>query len=142
LYKNGVNPLVTFAGEGTILYGDRTQQLRSAAFSKINIRRLFIVLEKAIAISSKYNLFEFNDQFTRSTFRNTIVPFLELVKSRRGIYDFKVVCDETNNTPEVIDRSEFKASIYIKPAYSVNFIELTFVAVRTGVEFDEIVGNV
>lgn len=142
LYKNGVNPVVTFSGEGTILYGDRTQQLRSAAFSKINIRRLFIVLEKSIAISAKYSLFEFNDDFTRSRFRNTIEPFLQLIKSRRGLSDFKVVCDATNNTPEIIDRSEFVASIFIKPLYSINFIQLNFVAVRTGVEFSEVIGGI
>lgn len=141
LYKNGINPVVTFAGEGTILYGDRTQQLRSAAFSKINIRRLFIVLEKSIAKMAKYSLFEFNDEFTRSQFRNTVIPFLEMVQARRGIFEFEVVCDETNNTPEVIDRSEFKAAIYIKPAYSIGFIELDFVAVRTGVEFNEVIGK-
>ena len=123
-----------------ILYGDRTQQTKSSAFSKINIRRLFIVLEKSIATAAKYQLFEFNDQFTRAQFKNMVEPFLREVKGRRGIYDFLVVCDETNNTPEVIDRSEFVADIYIKPAYSINFITLNFVAVRTGVEFEEIIG--
>ena len=140
LYKNGVNPIVSFVGEGVILYGDRTQQTKSSAFSKINIRRLFIVLEKSIATAAKYQLFEFNDQFTRAQFKNMVEPFLREVKGRRGIYDFLVVCDETNNTPEVIDRSEFVADIYIKPAYSINFITLNFVAVRTGVEFEEIIG--
>lgn len=142
LYKNGINPVVSFAGEGVLLYGDRTQQLRSAAFSKINIRRLFIVLEKSIAIAAKYQLFEFNDEFTRSAFRNLVEPFLTEVQSRRGIQDFRVVCDETNNTPEVVDRSEFVASIFIKPTYSINFIQLNFVAVRSGVEFEEVVGAV
>lgn len=141
LYKNGINPVVSFAGEGVLLYGDRTQQLKSAAFSKINIRRLFIVLEKSIAISAKYQLFEFNDAFTRSQFRNMVEPFLQEVKSRRGITDFKVVCDESNNTPERVDRSEFVADIYIKPAYSINFISLNFVAVRSGVEFEEVIGG-
>lgn len=140
LYQNGINPVVSFAGEGVVLYGDRTQQLKSAAFSKINIRRLFIVLEKSIAIAAKYQLFEFNDEFTRSRFRNTVEPFLQQVKSRRGISDFKVVCDATNNPAEVIDRSEFVADIYIKPAYSVNYIKLNFVAVRTGVDFEEVAG--
>ena len=142
LYKNGVNPIVSFVGEGVILYGDRTQQTKSSAFSKINIRRLFIVLEKSIATAAKYQLFEFNDQFTRAQFKNMVEPFLREVKGRRGIYDFLVVCDETNNTPEVIDRSEFVADIYIKPAYSINFITLNFVAVRTGVDFEEVVGTV
>jgi phage tail sheath protein FI len=140
LYKVGINPVVSFTGEGVVLYGDRTQQTKSSAFSKINIRRLFIVLEKAIATAAKYQLFEFNDQFTRSQFKNMVEPFLREVKGRRGIYDFQVVCDDTNNTPEVIDRSEFVADIYIKPAYSINFITLNFVAVRTGVEFEEIIG--
>ncbi len=142
LYKNGINPVVSFAGEGTLLYGDRTQQLKSAAFSKINIRRLFIVLEKSIAIAAKFQLFEFNDDFTRSMFRNLVEPFLQEVQSRRGITDFRVICDESNNTPEVVDRSEFVADIYIKPAYSINFIQLNFVAVRSGVEFEEVVGAV
>ena len=142
LYKNGINPVVSFVGEGVLLYGDRTQQLRSAAFSKINIRRLFIVLEKSVAIAAKYQLFEFNDEFTRSSFRNLIEPFLVEVQSRRGIVDFRVVCDESNNTPEVVDRSEFVASIFIKPSYSINFIQLNFVAVRSGVDFDEVVGAV
>jgi len=140
LYKTGINPVVSFVGEGVLLYGDRTQQTKSSAFSKINIRRLFIVLEKAIATAAKYQLFEFNDEFTRSQFRNMVEPFLREVKGRRGIYDFQVVCDDTNNTPEIIDRSEFVADIYIKPAYSINFITLNFVAVRTGVEFEEIIG--
>lgn len=141
LYKNGVNPVVSFAGEGVLLYGDRTQQLKSAAFSKINIRRLFIVLEKSIAIAAKYQLFEFNDAFTRSQFRNMVEPFLTEVQSRRGITDFRVVCDESNNTPERVMRSEFVADIYIKPTYSINFISLNFVAVRSGVEFEEVVGG-
>lgn len=140
LYKVGINPVVSFVGEGVILYGDRTQQTKSTAFSKINIRRLFIVLEKSIATAAKYLLFEFNDQFTRAQFKNMVEPFLREVKGRRGVYDFLVVCDETNNTPEIIDRSEFVADIYIKPAYSINFITLNFIAVRTGVEFEEIIG--
>lgn len=140
LYKNGINPVVSFAGEGVLLYGDRTQQLKSAAFSKINIRRLFIVLEKSIAIAAKYQLFEFNDDFTRSQFRNLVEPFLQEVQARRGITDFRVICDSSNNTPEVVDRSEFVADIYIKPAYSINFIQLNFIAVRTGVEFEEVAG--
>jgi phage tail sheath protein FI len=141
LYKIGVNPVVSFAGEGVVLYGDKTMLSKPSAFDRINVRRLFIVLEKAIAKASKYSLFEFNDEFTRAQFVALIEPFLRDVQGRRGIYDFRVVCDETNNTPEVIDRNEFIGDIYIKPARSINFIQLNFVAVRTGVAFDEIVGK-
>ena len=141
LYKNGINPVVTFRGEGTVLYGDKTMLTRPSAFDRINVRRLFIVLEKAIARAAKYSLFEFNDEFTRAQFVALVEPYLRDVQGRRGIYDFRVVCDETNNTPEVIDRNEFVGDIYIKPARSINFIQLNFVAVRTGVAFDEIVGK-
>ena len=141
LYKNGINPVVTFKGEGTVLYGDKTMLARPSAFDRINVRRLFIVLEKAIARASKYSLFEFNDAFTRAQFVALIEPYLRDVQGRRGIFDFRVVCDETNNTPEVIDRNEFIGDIYIKPARSINFIQLNFVAVRTGVSFDEVVGK-
>ena len=141
LYKAGVNPVVTFPGQGTILYGDKTLLAKPSAFDRINVRRLFIVLEKAIATAAKFTLFEFNDDFTRSQFRNLVEPFLRDVQGRRGIYDFKVVCDTTNNTGEVIDRNEFVGDIYIKPAKSINFIQLNFVAVRTGVEFSEVVGK-
>jgi len=141
LYKNGVNPVVTFPGQGTLLFGDKTLLSKPSAFDRINVRRLFIVLEKAIATAAKFTLFEFNDQFTRAQFKNLVEPFLRDVQGRRGIYDFKVVCDETNNTPEVVDRNEFVGDIYIKPAKSINFIQLNFVAVRTGVEFSEIVGQ-
>lgn len=141
LYKKGVNPVVNFPGEGIILYGDKTLLAKPSAFDRINVRRLFIVLEKAIATAAKYTLFEFNDEFTRATFRNLVEPYLRDVKGRRGIYEFRVVCDNTNNTPERIDRNEFWGDIYIKPARSINFIQLNFVAVRTGVEFDEIVGK-
>jgi hypothetical protein len=141
LYKNGINPVVTFRGEGTVLFGDKTLLARPSAFDRINVRRLFIVLEKAIARASKYSLFEFNDSFTRAQFVALVEPYLRDVQGRRGIFDFRVVCDETNNTPEVIDRNEFIGDIYIKPARSINFIQLNFVAVRTGVSFDEIVGK-
>jgi len=141
LYKAGINPVVNFPGQGTVLYGDKTLLAKPSAFDRINVRRLFIVLEKAIATAAKFTLFEFNDEFTRAQFRNLVEPFLRDVQGRRGIYDFKVVCDTTNNTPEVIDRNEFRGDIYIKPARSINFIQLNFVAVRTGVEFDEIVGR-
>jgi len=141
LYKKGINPVVAFPGEGTILYGDKTLLSKPSAFDRINVRRLFIVLEKAIARAAKYSLFEFNDAFTRAQFISLVEPYLRDVQGRRGIFDFRVVCDETNNTPEVIDRNEFIGDIYIKPARSINFIQLNFVAVRTGVSFDEIVGK-
>ena len=141
LYKAGVNPVVTFPGKGTVLYGDKTMLANPSAFDRINVRRLFIVLEKAISLASQTTLFEFNDAFTRSQFRNLVIPFLRDVQGRRGITDFRVVCDETNNTGEVIDRNEFIGDIYIKPARSINFIQLNFVAVRTGVDFSEIVGQ-
>lgn len=141
LYKAGVNPIVSFQGEGTVLFGDKTLLSKPSAFDRINVRRLFIVLEKAISRAAKAQLFEFNDEFTRAQFVNLVEPFLRLVQGRRGIYDFRVVCDETNNTPEVVDRNEFIGDIYIKPAKSINFIQLNFVAVRSGVAFDEIVGR-
>ncbi len=141
LYKSDINPVVTFPGQGTLLYGDKTLLGKPSAFDRINVRRLFITLEKAIATAAKFTLFEFNDTFTRAQFRNLVEPFLRDVQGRRGIYDYRVVCDETNNTGEVIDRNEFVGDIYIKPARSINFIQLNFVAVRTGVEFSEIVGQ-
>jgi len=141
LYKSGINPVVTFPGQGTVLFGDKTLLAKPSAFDRVNVRRLFIVLEKAIATAAKFTLFEFNDEFTRAQFRNLVEPFLRDVQGRRGIYDFLVVCDTTNNTGEVIDRNEFVGDIYVKPARSINFIQLNFVAVRTGVEFSEIVGN-
>lgn len=142
LYKNNINPVVTFAGDGTILYGDKTLQAKSSAFQYINVRRLFLILEKTISRAAKYSLFEFNDIFTRNNFKAIVTPYLKTVKGRRGIQDYLVVCDESNNTPEVIDRAEFVASIFIKPARSINYIELNFVAVRTGVNFNEVVGNI
>ena len=141
LYKNGINPVVTSPGEGTILYGDKTLLAKPSAFDRINVRRLFIVLEKAIAKASRASLFEFNDEFTRAQFISLVEPFLRTVKGRRGIYDYRVVCDTTNNTPDIIDRNQFIGDIYIKPARSINFIQLNFVAVRTGVAFEEIVGK-
>jgi len=141
LYNNGVNPVVTFQGNGTILYGDKTLQSKPSAFDRINVRRLFIVLEKAISRAAKYSLFEFNDAFTRAQFVSLVEPFLRDVQGRRGIFDFRVVCDETNNTPQVIDSNQFVGDIYIKPARSINFIQLNFVAVGTGVDFSEVVGK-
>ena len=141
LYKLGVNPVVTFPGEGTILYGDKTLLNKPSAFDRINVRRLFIVLEKSIAKAARSSLFEFNDEFTRASFINLVEPFLRDVQGRRGIYDFRVVCDTTNNTGEIIDKNQFVGDIYIKPARSINYIQLNFVAVRTGVAFEEIVGK-
>jgi phage tail sheath protein FI len=138
LYKAGVNPVISSPGTGTILFGDKTLLSRPSAFDRINVRRLFIVLEKAIAIAAKSQLFEFNDEFSRAQFRNLVEPFLRDVRGRRGITDFKVVCDTTNNTPEVIDRNEFVADIYVKPARSINFITLNFIATRTGISFEEL----
>ena len=142
LYQANINPVVSIAGQGTYLYGDKTLLTKNSAFSYINVRRLFITLEKSIAKSSKYQLFEFNDNFTRSTFVGMVEPYLNMVKARRGIYDFQIVCDETNNTPEVIDNAQFVASIFIKPSRSINYIILNFVAVRTGVAFSEVLGAV
>lgn len=140
LYKNGVNPVISSPGEGTILFGDKTLLAKPSAFDRINVRRLFIVLEKSIARAAKSLMFEFNDEFTRTQFRNLVEPFLRDVQGRRGITDFKVVCDATNNTAEVIDSNRFVGDIYVKPARSINFIQLNFVAVRSGIEFSEIVG--
>ena len=138
LYKKGVNPVVSFPGNGTILFGDKTLLAKPSAFDRINVRRLFIILEKSIATAAKYQLFEFNDGFTRAQFRNLVEPFLRDVQGRRGITDFKVVCDESNNTGEVIDRNEFVADIFIKPARAINFIQLNFVATRTGISFETV----
>jgi len=140
LYPNRVNPVITVPGQGTVLFGDKTGLSSPSAFDRINVRRLFIVLEKAISTASKFQLFEFNDEFTRANFRNIVEPFLREVQGRRGITDFLVVCDETNNTGEVIDRNEFIAEIFVKPARSINFITLKFVATRTGVAFEEVAG--
>ena len=140
LYPKRVNPVSTFPGQGTVLFGDKTGLSSPSAFDRINVRRLFITLEKAISTASKFQLFEFNDEFTRANFRNIVEPFLREVQGRRGITDFLVVCDETNNTGEVIDRNEFVAEIFVKPARSINFITLQFVATRTGVAFEEVAG--
>ena len=142
LYQSAVNPVISIPGQGTLLFGDKTLTLQPSAFNRINVRRLFIVLEKAIANASKYSLFELNDEFTRSQFVGLIEPFLRDIKGRRGIYDYRVVCDDTNNTAQIIDNNQFVGDIYIKPARSINFIQLNFVAVRTGVNFSEIVGGV
>ena len=140
LYRARVNPVTTFPGQGTVLFGDKTGLSTPSAFDRINVRRLFITLEKAISTASKFQLFEFNDEFTRAQFRNMIEPFLRDVQGRRGVTDFIVVCDETNNPGDVVDRNEFRADIYVKPNRSINFITLQFVATRTGVAFEEVVG--
>ena len=141
LYKNDVNPVVTFPGKGTVLFGDKTALGRQSAFDHINVRRLFIILEKTVSTAAQSTLFEFNDEFTRAQFKNLVEPFLRDVQGRRGIYDFRVVCDETNNTAEIVDSNRFVGDIYVKPAKSINFIQLNFVAVRSGVEFTEVVGQ-
>jgi phage tail sheath protein FI len=141
MYPKGINPVVTFPGQGTVLFGDKTCQTKPSAFDHINVRRLFIVLEKAIATAAKFFLFEFNDDFTRAQFKALVNPYLRDIQGRRGITDFLVVCDGTNNTGEVIDGNRFVGDIYIKPARSINYIQLNFVAVRTGVQFSEVVGK-
>ena len=140
LYQDQVNPVVSFPGEGTVLFGDKTMQTKPSAFDRINVRRLFIILEKAIATAAKYQLFELNDRFTRAQFKSMVEPFLRDIQSRRGITDFKVVCDDSNNPGSVIDRNEFVCDIFVKPARSINFIQLNFIATRTGVDFSEVAG--
>jgi hypothetical protein len=142
LYRNGVNPIANIPGQGVLLFGDKTKLARPSAFDRINVRRLFLAVERAIAIAARNTLFEFNDEFTRAEFVNIVEPFLREIKGRRGITDFRVICDETNNTAAVIDRNEFIANIFIKPARSINYITLNFVAVRTGVDFEEVAGTV
>jgi len=142
MLPNGINPIVTFPGQGTVLWGDRTLLVKPSAFDRINVRRLFIILEKAISISAKYFLFEFNNEFTRKNFLNMVNPYLSGIKARQGMYDFYVQCDADNNTPEVIDGNQFVASIFLKPSKSINFITLNFVATKTGVDFAEVIGQV
>tara|TARA_R110002110_G_scaffold38219_2_gene125114 strand:+ start:218 stop:2176 length:1959 start_codon:yes stop_codon:yes gene_type:complete len=141
LYRARINPVVAFPGEGTMLFGDKTGLARNSAFSRINVRRLFLTIEEAIKLAARTVLFEFNDQFTRDNFKAMVDPYLRDVQARRGIIDFLTVCDETNNTGQVIDNNEFRADFYIKPARSINFITLTFIATRTDVEFSEVVGR-
>ena len=141
LYRARVNPVVTLPGQGTLLFGDKTGLSTPSAFDRINVRRLFITLEKAISTASKFQLFEFNDEFTRAQFRNIVEPFLRDVQGRRGVTDFRVVCDSSNNTSDVIDRNEFRADIFVKPNRSINFIQLQFVATRSGAAFEEVVGG-
>jgi phage tail sheath protein FI len=142
LYKAGINPIANIPGQGVLLYGDKTKLARPSAFDRINVRRLFLGIERAVSVAARNVMFEFNDEFTRAEFKNIIEPFLREIQGRRGITDFRVVCDETNNTPAVIDRNEFVCSLFIKPARSINYVTLNFVAVRTGVDFAEVVGTV
>ena len=142
LYSNRVNPVIFSPGSGIVLFGDKTGFAKASAFDRINVRRLFIYLEDAISAAAKDQLFEFNDEITRTNFVNIVEPFLRDVQAKRGIFDFVVICDETNNTAAVIDNNEFVADIFIKPNRSINFIGLTFVATRTGVSFEEVIGNV
>ena len=142
LYKVGVNPIANIPGQGVLLFGDKTMLARPSAFDRVNVRRLFLTIERAIALAARNVMFEFNDEFTRSEFVGVVEPFLREIKGRRGITDFRVICDETNNTAAVIDRNEFIANILVKPARSINFVTLNFVAVRTGVDFEEIAGNI
>jgi phage tail sheath protein FI len=142
MYEARVNPIVSMPGQGTVLFGDKTALSRPSAFDRINVRRLFLVIERAIGEAAKQVLFELNDDFTRAEFTNIVEPFLREIQGRRGITDFRVVCDDTNNTPQIIDQNQFIASVFIKPARSINYVTLNFVAVRTGVEFEEVVGTV
>jgi phage tail sheath protein FI len=142
LYKAGVNPIANIPGQGVMLFGDKTKLARPSAFDRINVRRLFLAVERAVSQAARNVMFEFNDEFTRAEFVNVVEPFLREIKGRRGITDFRVLCDATNNTSAVIDRNEFVASIFIKPARSINYITLNFVAVRTGVDFEEVAGTV
>ena len=142
LYAAGVNPIVSFPGAGVIMYGDKTQLTKPSAFDRINVRRLFILLEKAIANAAKFQLFEFNDEFTRSQFVSIVEPFLRDIQGRGGIQDFSVVCDASNNTPQVVDSNSFRGDIFVKPSRAINFIQLNFVAVRSGVSFSEVAGAV
>ncbi len=142
LYKAGVNPVANIPGQGVLLFGDKTKLNRPSAFDRINVRRLFLVIERAISLAARNTMFEFNDEFTRAEFVGIVEPFLREIKGRRGITDFRVVCDDTNNTAAVVDRNEFVANIFIKPARSINYITLNFVAVRSGVDFEEVAGTV
>jgi phage tail sheath protein FI len=142
LYSNRVNPVIFSPGSGIILFGDKTGLAKASAFDRINVRRLFIYIENAVKAAADDQLFEFNDETTRNNFVNIVDPFLRDILAKRGIQDYRVICDETNNTASIIDNSEFVADIYVKPSRSINFVGLTFVATRSGVSFEEIVGNV
>ena len=141
LYRNGINPVISLPGQGTVLFGDKTLLAKPSSFDRINVRRLFIALEKTIERSAKQQLFEQNDAFTRQAFIALTEPYLRSVRGRRGITDFFVVCDESNNPADAVDRGEFRADIYVKPVRSINFIQLNFVATRSDVSFSEVVTN-
>jgi phage tail sheath protein FI len=141
LYPKGINPVVAFPGQGVVLFGDRTLTQKPSAFDRINVRRLFIILEKSISIAAKYQLFEFNDSFTRAQFKGMIEPFLRQIKGGRGITDFLVICDSSNNPGQVIDSNQFVADIYVKPTRSINYITLNFIATRSEVEFSTQIAN-
>ena len=142
LYPNRINPVITQPGIGTLLFGDKTALGFASAFDRINVRRLFLTIEQSLERAAEAQLFELNDELTRANFRNIVEPFLRDVQAKRGLYGFLVVCDSTNNTPDVIDNNEFRADIFLKPAKSINYVTLTFVATRTGVSFEEVVGRV
>ena len=142
LYPNRINPVVTQPGLGTLLFGDKTALGYASAFDRINVRRLFLTVEQALQKAAEAQLFELNDELTRANFRNIVEPYLRDVQAKRGLYGFLVVCDQTNNTPDIIDNNEFRADIFLKPAKSINYVTLTFVATRTGVSFDEVAGRV
>ena len=142
LYPKRVNSFITKPGVGTLLFGDKTALGFASAFDRINVRRLFLTVEQALARAAEAQLFELNDELTRANFRNIVEPFLRDVQAKRGLYGFLVVCDSSNNTPDIIDNNEFRADIFLKPTKSINYITLTFVATRTGVSFEEVVGTV
>ena len=138
LYASRVNPIVSFPGQGVVLFGDKTAQGFASAFDRINVRRLFLVIERVIGTAAKTQLFEQNDEAQRTLFTNIVEPYLRDVQGRRGVTDFLVKCDESNNPPDAVDRGEFYAEIYVKPTRTINYITLTFVATRTGVSFAEV----
>jgi phage tail sheath protein FI len=142
LYSLRINSIINQPGAGILLFGDKTALTSPSSFDRINVRRLFLTIEQALETTAQAQLFELNDEITRSNFVNIVEPYLRDVQAKRGLYDFLVICDETNNTPEVVDNNEFRADIFIKPARSINYITLTFVATRTGVSFDEVAGRV
>ena len=142
LYSNRINPVINSPGAGIILFGDKTAFAKASAFDRINVRRLFLTVEQALESAAEAQLFELNDELTRANFRNIVEPFLRDVEAKRGIYGFLVICDTTNNTPDVIDNNEFRADIFLKPAKSINYVTLTFVATRTGISFEEVAGRV
>ena len=142
LYESRINSIINQSGTGILLYGDKTGLNYASAFDRINVRRLFLTVEKALEAVANAQLFEFNDEITRANFSNVVEPYLRDVQAKRGLIDFRVICDETNNTPSVVDNNEFRADIFLKPTKSINYVTLTFVATRTGVSFEEVTGRV